>query len=341
MAVNRTKRATIHDVAKKAEVAVGTVSRYLNGQGIRSCNRERIEKAIEAVSFRRNAAAAAIRQNHSQFVGFLVPQYDEFHARLLEQVIAHLRNIDLAVIPFSHGDHESTLSEALNFFSEQGVGAMIMSGDLSYHVQKKKIVESNLPVVLYNNDIRGLLVDRVLVDNFSAARSAVRHLVDLGHMRIATLAGRLGDSSSDEREAGYRKALEEAGIPFRNRYFVRGDWHLHGGYVGAQKLMGSAEPPTAILSANYLMTFGALEWIKQNNIDYPHDISLISFDDCQLFHLLDRGVTAIAQPVDRIAQSIVGLVHSRNNDPEAADIRKVILGCDLIYRGSTSKPKNE
>ncbi len=334
----RAKRATIHDVARMANVAVGTVSRYLNGQEVRSGNRARIERAIEETSFRRNASAAFIRQDRSQFVGFLVPRYDEFHARLLERVVAALRRHGRAVIPLSHGDRESTLNEAFGFFSEQRVGAMIMSGDLDYQELTRRIAASDLPVVLYNNDIRGLLVDRVLVDNASATKVAMRHLINLGHEAIAFLAGRDGDSSAEEREAGYRAALDEAGIDFQDRYLVRGDWQFHGGYLGAQRLMNLDGPPTALLSANYLMTYGALEWLKQAGIDVPGSLSLISFDDCDLFRLLGDGITAISQPLDMISGSIVEMVRSRISDPEISDIRKVTLRCELVQRESTARP---
>ncbi len=324
-----------------ANVAVGTVSRYLNGQEIRQGNRARIEKAIESTSFRRSAAAATIRKEYSNFVGFLVPRYDEFHARLLEHVVHGLQPLGRVVIPFSHTDHELTLSKALDFFSEHRVDAMIMSGDVDYHDQTRQIADSAIPVVIYNNDIRGLYVDRVLVDNVAAAYTAIELLINFGHRRIAFLAGRKGDSSAAERETGYRKALADAGIEFDENCLVHGDWTFHGGYFGAQALVDQENVPTAMLSANYLMTYGALDWLKRAQVKIPAELSVVSFDDCDLFRLLDNGITAVSQPVSEIARSIVELVRSRLSDPDAPDTRSITLNCDLIQRGSTSKPNTD
>lgn len=335
---NRKKRATINDVADRAGVAVGTVSRYLNGQELRKSNRQQIEEAIEALGFRRSAAAMAMKSEKTGIIGFLVPTFDEFHASLLSHLARIFRQTNRTMLTYCHEEDTRLMNDAMNFFVGHRVDALVMAGMPGAEEFLMPFADNHIPVVIYNNDVRGPRVDRVFVDNVKASARAVGHLIDVGHRQVALCGGRDEDSSGSQRRIGYETALKKHGIALRHDYIVDGGWSVEGGYNAAQTLMALREPPTAIFSASYRMTTGILEWMREHGLRTPHDLAIVSFDDVDLFRLYDDGITAIAQPIAHIAEAIIDYTVSRINQSSVPDIRSRTLECNIILRGSSGRP---
>lgn len=325
----------IHDVARKADVAVGTVSRFLNGYNIRDGNRKRIEEAIEALQFRRNNAAAAIRKTHSQFVGFILPAFDEFHTEVLATVIQDMRQRGYVVLPYSDGAERLYLPDALDYFREHRVSALILSGDVGYHDHARELRELGIPLILYSNDMLGLEVDRVLVSDAKSAYRATQYLLEMGHTDIAILAGNMGDTTAQGRLEGFRKALSDAGIgEVQNTYVAGNGWNQSDGYFGMQSLLQCEKPPTAIFSSNYLLTLGAFQVFSEVGISVPDDVSVVTFGDSAHYPFYGNGLTAIDFPVQRIAASITDMFLSRISDGTVPLTRTMVHDCDLLVRGS-------
>ena len=328
---------TIIDVAKTAKVAVGTVSRYLNGQAIRRSNREMIEQAIQDLGYRRNAATASIRTDLTHMIGFLVPTFDEYHAHMLEHLAHSVRRTGRALLTYCHGGDPRVVAEALDFFAAQRVDALVMDGTAEVHDSVDDLIEHDIPIIFYNNDVRGLAADRVMVENQRASHRIVSHLLDLGHTRIGILTGDPRNSSGIERLAGYEQALRDRGIAVDPALSARGNWRMDGGYEATKRLMTSGNPPTALFSANYGMAIGALSWLKENGRRVPDDVSLASFDDVPVFRLYEAGITAVAQPVATIADTITDILVERLSEPPSGTTHNVVLECNIILRGSTRR----
>lgn len=332
------RQATIVDVADAAGVAVGTVSRYLNGHPIRRGNRDQIEQAIERLGYRRNAVAAAMKTDLTNTIGFMVPGLSEFHAAVLERLSYNLRKAGKALLTLCHNSDPRSARDVLDFFATHRVDALVMDGQDDVGDRIKALLDHGTPVVFYDNDVRGLPVDRVFVENRAASRRAVGHLIDLGHERIGVLTGDLHDFTGRERLEGYKVALAERGIPFRPSYVIDAHWKYDGGHNGMRALLELPEPPTAVFSCNYNMTHGALALLKEHRLKLPDDLSLVSFDDVPLFALHDVGITAVSQPVDKIADTIAGILLRRLSNPAGnAPHTTTILQCDIILRGSTRR----
>ena len=331
------RQPTIVDVAEAAGVAIGTVSRYLNGLSVRRANRDQIEQAIEQLGYRRNAVAAAMKTDLTHIVGLMVPVFDEFHGVMLEHLSISIRKTGRALLTYCHGADPKVMQEALDFFATQRIDALIMTGEEQLYEQVDELIGQGTPVVFYNNDIRGLPADRIFVENRAASRRAVNHLIDLGHTRIALIAGNPRDSSGLERFEGYATALAEHGIAPDPRYIAQGDWSLGGGYNAMAHLMALEEPPTAVFAASYPMALGALGLLKERGKKVPDDLSLISFDDVPLFRLHEAGITAIAQPLTKIAEAITNAMVARLANAHDERPRMVTLDCDIILRGSTRR----
>lgn len=332
---DRRRAATIIDVANVANVAVGTVSRYLNGHPVRRGNREQIESAIQAVGFKRSSIAAAMKSAKTHLIGFLAPSFDEFHGGMIEHLSHAVRRDGRALLIYCHGSDSKIMQEALDYFATQRIDALVMAGAEELFESVNDLVRSGLPVIFYNDDLKGLPADRVFVENRKASYRAVSHLIDLGHRRIAMLSGDLHSTSGDERYRGYCDALEARSIAADPHLVAQGEWSPMGGFEATQKLLALEDPPTAIFSANYKMSAGALRCFKERELKVPKDISLLSFDDAVLFDLHAPGITAIAQPTEQIAETIARIIADRLADPTDSSRRTIHLGCNIILRGST------
>jgi LacI family transcriptional regulator len=335
---DRRRRSTIVDVANEAGVAIGTVSRYLNGFSVRRDNRAQIENAIQRLGYRRNALAAAIKSDLSNTVGFLVPSFSEYHTSVLEQLSQRMREAGLAVLSYCHNDNPASLVDALNLFASHRVDCLVMDGNEGVEEGVRELIAGGTPVILYDNDVAGLPVDRVMVENRRASARAVTHLLDIGHTKVAVLAGNLHNHTGRERFAGYKDAMEERGLSVRPEYIIDADWTEDRGYSGMLRLLSMEDPPTAVFSCNYRATFGALAMLRERGYRVPDDISIVSFDDVPLFRLHPVGITAIAQPVDQIADAITRLMLSGLAEQDGhRTLHTITLGCDLILRGSTQR----
>ncbi|WP_417310475.1 LacI family DNA-binding transcriptional regulator [Devosia sp.] len=336
--IGRKRSATIVEVAERAGVAIGTVSRYLNGHPIRRGNRDQIEAAIAALGYRRNAVAAAMKSDLTNTVGFMVPSLSEFHSPVLEHLSRRMRAGGRAMLSYCHNSDDASVVEALDFFDMHRVDCLIMDGHAGVDDRIRDLVANGTPVIFYDNDVPGLPVDRVFVENRAASFRAVSHLLDIGHTRIAVLTGSTDNFSARERFEGYRQALDGRGLSVDPSYVLDMHWNEDEAYSGMLRLLSLAEPPTALFCCNYNMTFGALRMLKEHGLKVPDDISLVSFDDVPLFQLHDTGITAIAQPLEKIAESISGIVESRLSERGVFHEPHVItLNCDIILRGSTRR----
>ena len=333
----RKKQSTIIDVAETAGVAIGTVSRYLNGFKVRRGNRELIEQAIDQLGYRRNAVAAAMKTDLTHMIGLMAPTFDEFHGVMLEHLAHDVRKTGRSLLTYCHGADPKIMQEALDFFAAQRIDALIMTGEQGLYEQVEELIGQGTPVIFYNNDLRGVPADRVFVENRNASRRAVNHLLDLGHERVGIIAGNHHDSSGLERFQGYEDALRDRGIAADPRYLVHGNWSVDGGYHALTHLMGLDAPPTAVFAASYPMAVGALGWLKERGLRVPDDLSLVSFDDVPLFRLHEAGITAISQPLVKIADSITSMLVSRLANPDDERPRTITLDCDIILRGSTRR----
>ncbi len=339
MAETSKKQATIVDVARAAGVAIGTVSRYLNGLPIRNSNRLPIEHAINELGYRRNMVAVSMKRQTTHIVGFMVPGLSEFHSGLLDQLTRRLRPAGRAVLSYCHDDAPSSIEDGLEFFASHRVDAVVMDGLANVGSVVERYVENGLSIVLYDNDIAGLSADRVFTTNRKSSERLVNHLIDLGHTHIATITGNLADSAAQERLAGYEDALRAHSIPLRADYRMRGNWSEEGAYAAIRDLLNYDEPPTAVFSANYNMTMGVLRWLREHDVSVPADLSLVSFDDVPAWSIHPAGITAVGQSIDRLADAIASILQERLEAGPLSGRRTLRIDANIILRGSARSPR--
>lgn len=335
--ISRPRPATIIDVARAAGVAVGTVSRYINGLPIRGGNRERIAQVIEELGYRRNTAAASIKTNTTHIVGMMVPAVGEYHAALLDQLTRRMRQSGRAVLCYCHDTDPNSIIEGLEFFAGHRVDAVVMDGNEELRQRLAPYIEEGMLVVLYDNDLPDLAADRVFVENRRASKRLVDHLLDLGHERVAIIHGNLRDSVARDRLQGYRDAHLAHGVAEVPELVIDGRWNEDRGYACMGDLMALREPPTAVFGANYNMTVGALRWLREHDVAIPEELSIVSFDDVPAFSVHRPGITAVPQPVDKVAETIVSILTERLGASGSSSHRTVRLDAEITLRGSTRR----
>lgn len=330
--------ANITDVARTAGVSIGTVSRFINGFEVKKTNRERIETAISELSFSPNAFASGMKSEDSRMVALLVPGYGEFHAKLLTALVRSLGQEGLLTLTYCHEDSEDAIREALQFFRAHRVRALVMSGVDSRRDDIDAIRKTGVHVITYDQVTADASVDRVVTNNREAARTAVAELIRLGHTRIGVVSGAMTHLTARDRLQGWRDAFADAGIVPPEDLMVQGDWTADAGRRAMESLMRLPERPTALFSSNLQITLGVLGFCQTHNITLPDDLSLLSFDDIEMFQFTSPKVAAIEQPVAAIAETIQTMLRARFTHGGAPPPQSKLLNCAIHFRGSIAPP---
>jgi LacI family transcriptional regulator len=197
------------------------------------------------------------------------------------------------------------------------------------------LLSQELPVVVVDRELPNVEVDSVLTDNRNGGYVATQHLIELGHRRIACIAGSSRITPSAERVTGYRQALADAEIPVEESLILRGDFHPASGQAAATALLCSPHPPTAIFACNDLMALGAIRAAAKAGKRVPEDVSLVGFDDIELDSFLNPPLTTIAQPKTEIGTLAASLLTERIGNKKRP-YRKTLLSTRLIVRESTA-----
>jgi LacI family transcriptional regulator len=191
-----------------------------------------------------------------------------------------------------------------------------------------------MPVVMIDRDLPNVEVDAVLTDHQLGGVLATRHLIELGHKRIACIAGPSSIVPSAQRITGYRMALEEAGLSYDEALLIRGDYHAQSGMEITHAILKMDPRPTAIFALNDLMALGALRAAAEAGCSVPGDLAVVGYDDLEIARFTNPPLTTIAQPKKEIGAQAVNLLVDRISRNSRAPGR-LVLPPELIVRRST------
>lgn len=303
---------TMKDVAEMAGVSTATVSRALmNPEKVSTVTRQKVEQAVLAVGYSPHALSRNIKRNESRTILVIVPDIsDPFFADVIQGI-----------------EHAA---------AQQGY--LILGSNLPFDASKEE--QRNLPpMVMANEFAPELELPTVHIDNLTAAYEAVNYLHELGHKRIACIAGPESLPLSHYRLQGYIQALRRNGITVDNDYIIRGDFSYEAGAQSFAALMELPHPPTAIFSHNDVMAVGAIWQAKQLGLRIPQDVSLVGFDDLKLSQFCDPPLTTVAQPRYQIGQQAMLLLLEQLQGHSVQSGSR-LLDTELIIRESTAAPKH-
>ncbi|MGH9584698.1 MAG: LacI family DNA-binding transcriptional regulator, partial [Bryobacteraceae bacterium] len=199
----------------------------------------------------------------------------------------------------------------------------------------ESVAAAGVPIVCLDRMAPGLAVDAVLADNVRGTQECVRHLIRVGHKKIAIITGSLQLQIAGERLAGYRAALEEARIPFSNDLLMEGDFREEAGYRLGKELLLRRQRPSAIFTCNGVMMLGLLLALDEFGVRCPEEIALATFDDLPFAHSFHPHLTAVAQPAKRIGYQGANLLLDRIEGKRTGAPVILRLAPELKIREST------
>lgn len=330
---------TVRDVAAHAQVSVGTVSRYLNGHKLRPVTRSKVESAISATGYRVNASNGPSGRVRTRTIGAVFPRYDDFHVSVLSTLDKILFREGYHMVTCEYDGDEDDMRDKLRLLRSRYADGIICSPMTSSFGLQREVIESGIPVVTYNNHVQDWQTDHVRVDDRQAVRKAVEYFIDLGHRDIAIISGTTRSTTGFDRVAGYRDAVQTAGIVERSDLLMLDDWGLSESmaYDATERLLSSAHAPTAIIAAHGRAGIGVLRYLRESGRRVPDDVSLICFDDSELFSLHHPAITAIRQPSGTIAAELASLLFRRmSGDIDDRPLTRVVP-TELILRESVRR----
>jgi LacI family transcriptional regulator len=330
-------RSTIHDVAARAGVSVTTVSRVLNARpDVSEATRASVLKQVEQTGYESNRSARSLVTGSSCLVGVMVPVVQaEYYGQLVAGVAEALYEHDLRVVLCpTRNEHEREIS-LLARLMHGTTDAAILIHPAETNEELLRAREHDYPLVIIDPP---LPVDRSIPvvgsAHWSGGRIATEHLLELGHRRIGVVTGPARWSASKDRLAGYRSALQAAGVDPTPDLELEADFTVEGGEQAAELLLDLKPRPTAIFALNDNMAVGVLHAAKRHGISVPEELSVVGVDDAGLAATVVPRLTTIRQPLQEMGRVAVSLLW-RVLEGRQIEAAPVLLSTELIVREST------
>ena len=333
---NKKKRMpTIFDIAKESGVSYSTVSRTLSGfEFVKASTREKVLAAAKKLGYVPNQQARSLAGGPSHLVGVLVPTLtNDYIIQILQGIDDELTHSNYNLILYTTNRHQGSEGTYVATIMNGAADGLLMVAPFMTDTYLQSISDNDFPFVLIDQDDQTSDTMVINATNRDGAYAATKYLIELGHQRIAYLAGLPQLNSAIERLAGYKAALEDYGIPFYEKYVTQGDFESHVGYRATLDLLSLKEPPTAIFGANDLSALGAMEAIRERGLEIPNDISVIGFDDIPQAAVAYPKLTTVRQPLNQMGREAVRLLLKRMATPDL-ETRRIRLDTKLIVRDS-------
>ena len=330
-----TSPSTLLDVAREAGVSPSTVSRILNGTAkVSDDKRQAVMAAIARTQFAPNLMAQGLKRGRSQTIGIVVqdissPYFDE----TLRGVDDGLKGTGYAsVIVSGHWNAEEEADRIRLLLARKVDGIILLSGRMSDQTVLQ--FSAQRPIVSTGRDLNTRTALGFKQDNEYGAWMAVRHLIELGHRRIAFVSGPADNIDAEERAAGYRRALSEAGIAVDPKLMVEGNFHENSGLLAVNHLFDTGQQFTAVFAANDQSAYGVRLCLYRKGIRVPDDVSLVGFDDLPGSSYTTPPLTTIRQPLyDMGLVATHALLRLINGEPVQAQVPPL----ELVVRETTRR----
>lgn len=326
-------------VATLAGVGTKTVSRVINSEpNVSEDMARRVWDAIRALDYHVDMQAGSLRRagGRTRTLGLLISSVDNpFAGGIHRSVESYCVERGVAVMASSMDDDPQREVGAVAEFMRRRVDALVLTtsaADMSYLVPT---IQRGLPIAFVDRAPAGIKADVVASDNRAASAAATRHLLERGHRRIALLGDRSSIQTANERRKGFLEELGRWGVPTSSARVATEIHTSEDAERTLSEMLADVDPPTAVFSAQNLITIGALHALRRAHLEFS--TALIAFDDLPLADLLVPGVSVVAQDAERIGQLAVERVF-RRLDGEDLPVKHVVVPTRLIPRGSGEIP---
>jgi LacI family transcriptional regulator len=330
------KRVRIRDVAQQAGVSTATVSHVINKtRFVTESTRDKVLKAIENCNYYPNVHARSLASGRSHTIGLLVSDISNpFFPELVKsiEVAASDRGYDV-ILASSNYDADRTSEYVRRMVGRRVAGVLLMTSEIDQTLIDE-LVAQEVPAVFYNLEPAGQRFSNVIVDCEIGIDQALRHLVSLGHRRIAHLAGPHATRAGAQRLSAFLHCIAEY-LPDSRPSIHEGDFRVEGGRRAASTMLAGDTLPTAVIAANDMMALGLMKEFRSAGLSIPRDISIVGFDDIAFAALSDPALTTICLPKIELGQKVVDALMMTIERPGEPAL-EFHVPTHLLTRGSTA-----
>jgi LacI family transcriptional regulator len=338
----RASAITIKNVAQQAGVSKATVSKYLTGRPyVSQETAARIQAAIDDLNFKPNGLARSLVTRRTDMLGVVVANIgNPFYTDLVQAIDAEARSLGFNIILAQTDRDPSRERDLVQAMQQKGVDGLIFASVHMDDVEVVRLKRSGVNLVLASRYLTDADIDSVTVDSVKGAWLVVDYLINLGHRRIAHLAGPESVLPIRDRKEGYLAALREANVPSDKDLIVHGSTGFDAGRAGLSRLLELPRDrrPTAIFTCNDLVALGVLEEARNRGLEIPEDLSVAGFDNISFGAISRVPLTTIDSSIGELGRRAVRMLAERlDAKDKALPPRYEVLQPHLLVRGSTAR----
>lgn len=327
--------ANIQQVARQAGVSIATVSRVLNGKDkVTEKTKQKVEEAIQYLNYEPSMLGRNLRNSESRIVLILIPTISN---PFYFEIIKGIENMALSQnysILLCETDSRPEKEEIYFDLVRKKMADGIISMDPAVNVETLKELAENHAIIQCSEYGGGIGIPYVTIDSEEASYRAVKHLIQIGHRKIALMNSDEKFLYARERRMGYERALHEHGIPLKKDYiFYTHELGFEPGQMAMRKILHLGDRPTAVFAVSDLLAIGALKAIHAAGLRVPGDIAVVGFDKIDFSNMTNPALTTVAQPMYKMgtiaARMLIEKIQGKTVD-------SVVLGHELVIRESTT-----
>ncbi|UOR11003.1 LacI family DNA-binding transcriptional regulator [Halobacillus amylolyticus] len=332
---------TIKDVAKLANVAPSTVSRVIaNNPRISEATKKRVKEAMKELGYHPNFSARSLANQNTQAIGIVMPSsgnsvfQNPFFPEVIRGISAKAHENKYALYMTTGTSEQEMYDGVVDMIQGRRVDGIVLLYSRVDDRIMTYLQESNFPFVVIGKPFRNIEdITHIDNDNFRAAQDATEHLIQQQHDRIGFVGGDRGLVVTVDRLLGYEKAIQKAGLTYRDDYVVHEEFLEEGGQEAINELMSLEEPPTGLVVTDDLMALGILKTLSEMDIKVPDDISVISFNNVMLSEISTPSLTSVCINIFWLGYEAADSLIEKIKVPETKP-KRVTVPYRLVERNS-------
>ncbi|SEF76990.1 transcriptional regulator, LacI family [Bryocella elongata] len=333
--------ANMQEIARMAGVSLGTVSHVLNNSAkVRESTRKRVLEAVQLVGYQPSQLARGLRRDKTNMIGMIIPDITNpfFPAVVRGAEDVAFSNGYRLILCNTDNDHSKEIIHLNELRTYLPAGLIVIPSNFSdLTTQAEYYRRAGAGVVCIDRLPKNWSGDSVTSDNEAGAYNATRHLIQLGHTRLATITGPLHLTNAAERLEGFKRAMKEAKLHLSPEYVQETSFDKQGGHAKTLVLLRLIPRPTAIFAGNDMIALGALLAIREAGLRCPEEISLMGFDDLDLAETTNPSLSSVSQPGYQLGTTAARLLLDRR-EGDTSPAKHIVLETLLHLRNSVSPP---
>ena len=337
------QKTTIYDIAKKLNITAATVSRALNDNATISLKTKKLVlKTAASMNYKQNRLAQSLRSGKSNNVGVIVPRIDSnFYASVIRGIEDELNPKGYHVIICqTHEDPKRETENIHTLIDAQVDGILMAVTDDSDETKDsfRSVLKKNVPLIFFDRTINFDGVSTVTVDDFNGSYLTTKHLINQGCKNIAHLARNQSLDLFKNRFLGYKQALLDNGITFKEEYVIPIKSSLESGKEAIEILLQLNNPPDAIFSSSDFAALGVIQELKERNISIPNEFCVAGFSNEPFTKFMELSITSVDQSPQEMGKKVAQVFLEQINNTDTIKIdKKVVLTAELLIRKSSTR----